>query len=102
MADDFLQPRDAARRLGISVTTLYDWLSQSDYGLLRIRGEQVTIDYLQAGPAGQGRIRISDTEVQRLLELMRVQPKRIAMRRPPLQQTKFPGITVPLGRPNQT
>lgn len=101
MTDDFLQPRDAARRLGITVTTLYDWLSQSDYGLLRIRGEQVTIDYLQAGPSGQGRIRISDTEVQRLLELMRVKPKRIVIRRPPIKQTQFPGITVPLGRPKE-
>ncbi len=46
MSDDLLNPREAAQRLGITVTTLYDWLSQSDYGLLKIRGEQVTVDYL--------------------------------------------------------
>lgn len=102
MADDFLSPTDAARMLGITVTTLYDWLSQSDYGLFQIRGERVTVDYLQAGPLGHGRIRIAVGEVQRLLELMRVKPKRIVTRKPPIQRTAFPGITVPLGRPNQT
>ena len=102
MAAEYLSPTDAARLLGITVTTLYDWLSQSDYGLLQIRGERVTVDYLQAGPLGHGRIRISESEVQRLLELMRVKPKRIVTRHPPTQRTAFPGITVSLGRPNQT
>ncbi|WP_254508148.1 helix-turn-helix domain-containing protein [Anatilimnocola floriformis] len=102
MAEEYLSPSAAARQLGITVTTLYDWLSQSDYGLLQIRGERVTIDYLQAGPMGHGRIRISASEVERLLELMRVKPKRLVTRRPPLPQTNFPGITVPLGRPDRT
>ena len=102
MAAEYLFPTEAARLLGITVTTLYDWLSQSDYGLFQIRGERVIVDYLQAGPSGQGRIRISEREVQRLLELMRVKPKRIVTRQPPTQRTAFPGITVPLGRPNQT
>jgi hypothetical protein len=101
MTDDLLDPREAARRLGIAVPTLYDWLSQSDYGLLKIRGEQVTVDYLQAGPQGHGRIRIAVGEVQRLLELMRVKPKRMVTRQTPVRQNVFPGITVPLGRPEQ-
>lgn len=101
MAAEYRSPTEAARLLGITVTTLYDWLSQSDYGLLQIRGEKVTVDYLQAGPAGHGRIRIAASEVERLLELMRVKPKQIVTRRPPLQRTTFPGITVPLGRPDR-
>jgi excisionase family DNA binding protein len=101
MAAEYLSPTEAARLLGITVPTLYDWLSQSDYGLLQIRGERVTVDYLQAGPSGQGRIRIAASEVERLLELMRVIPKRIVTRRLPSQQTTFPGITVPLGRPDR-
>lgn len=100
MADDLLNPREAAQRLGITVTTFYDWLSQSDYGLLMIRGEQVVIDYLQGGPQGHGRIRIAAAEVQRLLELMRVKPKRMVHRRPPVRRDAFPGITVSLGRPD--
>ncbi len=99
MSEEFVSPRDAARRLGITVPTLYDWLSQSDYGLLRIRGERVTIDYLQGGPQGQGRIQIPAAEVCRILELMRVKPKRLEVRRPPTKQMHYPGITVPLGRP---
>ena len=102
MADDYLPPTDAARMLGITVTTLYDWLSQSDYGLLKIRGESVAVDYLQAGPLGQGRIRIAASEVQRLLELMRVKPMRIPIRKPTVKRTDFPGINVPLGRPSGT
>lgn len=100
MAEEFIAPREAARQLGITVATLYDWLSQSDYGLLRIRGEQVTIAYLQGGPQGHGRIRISAEEVARILDLMRVKPKRVVTRRPPTKQMNFPGITVPLGRPS--
>jgi hypothetical protein len=44
MPNDLLDPREAAHRLEISVTSLYDWLGQSDRGLLMIRGQSVTID----------------------------------------------------------
>ncbi|QDU27238.1 hypothetical protein ETAA8_23250 [Anatilimnocola aggregata] len=101
MEDAYLKPTDAARRLGISVTTFYDWLGQSDYGLLEIRGERVRIDYLQGGAKGQGRIRIATSEVERIVELMRVQPKHLPERRPPVQRAAFPGITVPLGKPRE-
>lgn len=95
----FLSPRAAAARLGISVTTLYDWLGQSDRGLLVIRGQVVTIDYYQGGPRGQGRIRIDTAEIARLQELMRVRPQRTVIRRPPVRRQSYPGITVPLGLP---
>ena len=99
MDNTLLNVNEAARRLGIRTTTLYDWLGRSRYGLLEIRGQQVIIDYLQGGAKGQGRIRISATEVNRLNELMRVTPQTIPARRPPTPQLSFPGITVPLGRP---
>lgn len=94
---ELLTPRAAATRLQISVTTLYDWLGQSDWGLFAIRGEKVNIDYFQGGPRGRGRIRIPAAEVERILGLMRVPPKRPppAPKAPP---QSFPGITVPLGR----
>jgi hypothetical protein len=100
MGDELLTPREAARRLGVTVTSLYDWLGQSDRGLLVIRGQRVTIDYLQGGPQGQGRIRIEASEIARLKELMRVRPQRIVPRAAPIPQQTFPGITVPLGRPH--
>ena len=99
MDSPFLSPHEAAHRLGITVTTLYDWIGRSRHGLLEIRGHQVTIDYLQGGAKGQGRIRIPASEVDRLNELMRVLPQAIHARRPPIPQMSFPGITVPLGRP---
>ena len=99
-ADDLLSPAEAARRLGVTVTTLYDWLGRSDRGLLVIRGLPVTVEYLQGGPAGQGRIRIERREAERVRELMRVRPQSIIARRPPTPQVRFPGITVPLGRPS--
>jgi hypothetical protein len=95
-----LSAKVAAQRLGITVTTLYDWLGQSDYGLLVIRGQRTTIQYFQGGPRGQGRIQIEVAEVERLLELMRVIPQKTAPRRPPVQRDQFPGIRVPLGRPS--
>ena len=98
-SDDLLPPREAARRLGITVTTLYDWLGQSDRGVLVVRGRPVTVNYLQGGPRGQGRIRIEVSEIERLKDLMRVRPEPIRVRRPPLRLDRFPGITVPLGRP---
>ncbi len=101
ISSDLLSAKEAARRLGVTVTTLYDWLGQSDFGLLVIRGQGVTIDYLQGGPRGQGRIRIPVSEVERVLELMRVRPQTFQpVRRPPAPRHVFPHIDVPLGLPD--
>jgi hypothetical protein len=99
MSDELLSTREVAQRLGMAVTCLYDWLGQSDRGLFVLRGQQVTINYLQGGPQGQGRIKIEVREVERLKDLLRVRPQRIVPRRPPVRRDSFPGITVPLGRP---
>jgi hypothetical protein len=101
MPDELLSAKEAARRLAMAVTTLYDWLGQSDRGLLLLRGQPVTIQYLQGGPAGQGRIRIQASEVERLKDLLRVRPHPIRPRRPPSRPDSFPGITVVLGRPDR-
>lgn len=85
----------------VRVTTLYDWLGQSDRGLLIIRGQPVTIAYFQGGAQGQGRIRLEATEVERLRDLLRVRPQPVQARRPPTRPDTFPGITVPLGRPDR-
>jgi hypothetical protein len=98
--DELLSASEAARRLGITRTTLYDWLGRSKYGLLEIRGQSVTIDALQGGAKGQGRIRIEAREVQRLRELMRVTPLVFIGRKPIVKRQSFPGINVPLGRPH--
>lgn len=100
IAIDDLTTAAAASRLGIAVTTLYDWLGQSDRGLLVIRGQPVTIDYLLGGRNGQGRIRIERQEVERLRELMRVRPRPTPARRPSIPRDRFVGIHVPLGRPD--
>ena len=100
MSDNLLSAQEAAQRLGITVTSLYDWLGQSDRGLLVIRAQPVTIRYFQGGPQGQGRIRIEPDEIDRLRELMRVHPHSAPARRPPVARDAFPGITVPLGRPD--
>src|SRR5262245_44218494 len=71
-ASDLLSATEAARRLGITVTTLYDWLGKSDVGLLEIRGQRVTVRYFQGGPLGQGRIKIEIDEIERLKEIMHV------------------------------
>lgn len=102
MSQELLTSREAASRLGITAATLYDWLGQSDCGLLIIRGQPVTIRYYQGGARGQGRIRIESSEVERLKELMRVVPQKAIPRRPHLRSEEFPGITVPLGRPMST
>jgi hypothetical protein len=99
MSGQLLSATEAAERLGITVTTLYDWLGQSDHSLLVIRGQRVTIHYYQSGSQGQGRIKIEADEVERLKELMRVVPQRALLRRPPMPRNQFSGITVPLGRP---
>lgn len=99
MPEEWLSAQEAARRLGMAVTSLYDWLGQSDRGRLIVRGQPVTIDYLQGGPKGQGRIQIEVAEIERLKQLMRVRPQPAVPRRPPVRPHLFPGITVPLGRP---
>ena len=101
-SDQLLDADKSARRLGITRTCLYDWLGQSDRGLLVIRGQPVTVNYFQGGPRGQGRIRIEASEIERLMELMRVVPQAYVPRRLPVRTTNFPGITVPLGRPPGT
>lgn len=100
MSDEVLSAREAARRLGIAVTSLYDWLGQSDRGLFALRGQLVTIHYFQTGPQGQGRINLAASEVERLKEILRVKPQRVISRRPPPPREAFPGITVQLGRPD--
>lgn len=100
MSDELLPAREAARRLGISVTSLYDWLARSDRGQFVIRGQPITVDYLQSGAKGQGRIKIEASEVERLKERMRVRPQPTQRPRPPVRRNRYPGITVKLGRPN--
>lgn len=99
MSDELLTAQQAARRLGISTASLYSWLGQSDTGTFMLRGQPVTIDYLQGGARGQGRIRIEAQEIERLRNLMRVQPRPHAARRLPIPHAHFPGISVKLGRP---
>ncbi len=93
---------DAARMLGISRATLYERLSLSDAGQFVLRGQEITIDYLQGGARGQGRIRIPEREINRLLQLSRVSPastksgrRSIRQRGPTLRH-----ITTRPGRPN--
>jgi hypothetical protein len=99
MADQLLTAREAAAQLGLSLTSLYDWLGQSDRGLLVIRGQPVSIDYFQGGPRGQGRIRLETAEVARIKQCLRVRPQSTIVRRIPIRRDSFPGITAPLGRP---
>jgi hypothetical protein len=101
MYSDLLRAKEAARLLGMRVTTLYAWLGLSDYGLLVIRGQPATIHYYQGGPSGQGRIQIEAAEVDRVRELMRVVPQKPPTRRPQMRRDQLPGIKVPLGRPAQ-
>jgi hypothetical protein len=97
METDLLSTNDAARRLGISRATLYEWFARSNAGALVIRGQPLTIDYLQGGSKGQGRIKIEVREVDRLKEAMRVRPRTLHQRRPPKRRRHFPGIYVELG-----
>ena len=99
-SSSLLSSADAAQRLGISVLTLYDWLSQSDAGQYQIRGQQVTIEYYQGGRRGQGRIKIATGEIERLLNLMKVSPQSKPTRRPKTAPAKPTHITVTLGRPD--
>ena len=100
MASRLLNSKDAAAALGVSVLTLYDWLSQSDAGQFEIRGQPVTIDYFQGGRRGQGRIKIDTQEIDRLLSLMRVTPKTKQVRQRPEIRTSLQHITTHLGRPD--
>jgi hypothetical protein len=99
MDDELLTTRQAAQRLGIATASLYSWLAQSNAGTFVLQGQLVTINYIQGGAKGQGRIRIEGREVKRLKELMRVHPRPTPFRRPPSQANHFPGITAKLGRP---
>jgi len=67
MSRELLSSQDAARRLGITTATLYDWLAQSDAGTFLIRGQPTTINYYQGGRKGQGRIKFDSQELERLL-----------------------------------
>jgi hypothetical protein len=102
MSDEMVSAGEAARRLGIAVTSLYDWLGQSDRGILVVRGQAVTINYFQTGPQGQGRIHLEQGEVDRLKDLLRVRPQPAMNRRPPVRRDTFPGISVSLGRPDKS
>ena len=98
--EEILTPTQAASRLGVTTTTLYDWLGRSRRGLFVLRGQSVTVEFFQTGAKGQGRIRIPAREVERLKELMRVPVEPVRTRRPPVRRDRFPGITVTLGRPD--
>ena len=99
MDSTLLTADDAATQLGVSRTTLYDWLAQSDGGRFMLRGQLVTINYLQGGRRGQGRIKIERTEVDRLMELMRVNPKLTRVRVAPRPKAALRHISAKLGRP---
>lgn len=101
MSDELLSAEDAARRLGISRASLYEWLAQSDRGTFMLRGRLVTINYLQGGPRGQGRIKIEAGEIERLKDRMRARPRRQSPKRQSAPSRAFPGITVRLGRPDR-
>ena len=100
MLNRTLSAAEAANQLGISVLTLYDWLSQSDAGTFMLRGQRVTIEYFQGGRRGQGRIRVQQSEVARLLNLMKVRPNPRAVRRSPRPKQSQSHITAKLGRPD--
>lgn len=100
MAGKSRSAREAAQELGIDVSTFYGWLSQSDAGTFSLQGQPITIDYRQTGANGQGRIKIEAAEVERLNQAMQARPKMVPKRRRPTRRLQFPGITVPLGRPD--
>lgn len=100
MSDKLLTSQEAAERLGLSVTSFYDWLAHSDNGEFVLRGIPFTINYFQGGARGQGRIQIEVSEIERIKEAMRVRPTSVPKRRQTVQPTHFPGITVPLGKPD--
>jgi hypothetical protein len=97
---NLLTSADAAARLGIERSTFYDWLSQSDSGSFMIRGQETTIAYFQGGRRGQGRIQIEESEVERLLELMKASPRPQRQHNPMRESTDLQHITTKLGRPD--
>jgi hypothetical protein len=99
MAKQLLNTKDAAAAIGVSVLTLYDWLSQSDSGKFEIRGQPVTVEYFQGGRRGQGRIKIAHQEIERILSLMRVTPKVASSRSRCKKKPTLQHITTKLGRP---
>ncbi|WP_430454403.1 DNA-binding protein [Rhodopirellula europaea] len=99
MPPELLSTHDAAVRLGISPLTLYDWLSQSDAGNFVIRGKDTTIHYFQGGRKGQGRIKIAESEVHRLLSLMAASPRKPRTKKNPLPKRSLQHITAKPGRP---
>ena len=99
MPDELLTVDEAARRLGVTRTTLYGWLGLSRRSLLAFHGRPATIEFFQTGPKGQGRIQIDAKEIERVMDLMRVKPLTVRQRRSPVPRRTFPHITVPLGRP---
>ena len=98
--DRLLSAKSAAARLRIAATTLYDWIAQSDAGEFTVRGQPFSISYYQGGRRGQGRIHIEAPEVERLKDAMRVLPPLRHVRRSATSRQPYPGITVPLGRPD--
>jgi len=100
MVSALLSTTEAARRLGISRATLYEWLARSNAGSFLIRGQSVTIAHYRSGAAGQGPIKFEAEEIERLKNLMRVTPRRPRPRRKPAKPVSFPGITVRLGVPD--
>lgn len=100
MSRALLSSREAAKRLGISVTSLYDWLARSNRGEFFLQGQPITINYYQGGSQGQGRIQIEVGEIERLKEAMRVHAQKTTTRRSPTKAQHFPGIVVALGRPD--
>jgi len=100
MSSSLLSAQEAALRLGIAVASFYDWLARSDAGEFVLRGRSFTINYFQGGARGQGRIQIEEAEIERLREAMRVHPQPVRQRHPPVRIQHYPGITVPLGRPD--
>ena len=100
MTNNLLNSGEAAKRLGVSTLTLYDWLSQSDAGTFVVRGHPTTIHYFQGGRKGQGRIRIPESEVNRLLSLMVVMPRAVKARKPSQKRRSLQHITAKPGRPD--
>jgi len=99
MSQELLSSNQAASALGISVPTLYGWLSQSDVGEFQLRGQPVTIAYFQGGGKGQGRIKIPAKEIGRLLAMMAVKPRQLPTRQLPRSIPSMKHITSNLGRP---
>ena len=99
MDRQWLSAAQAAGRLGIERSSLYDWLAQSNRGDFVIRGKSTTIAYSQSGAKGQGRILIDAAEVERLLQLMMVAPRVKAPRQTRQRPADLRHITTQLGKP---